>query len=731
MARRRRLLRLKLRQKSLQSFAALALLLTAFLILLSFLAPAGLSKPLLVLLNEFFGKTAFLLPVLLLLLGLSLTQIKWAITEGRVFSGVLLLFFVLVIGFELMDKGSSGRLGFWIFGPLVAIFGNFGMLLILTAGTLVAALMIFNASLDEILLQVAAVMAGSVSFVNRYLLRWTREFFARRKEAGKVAKKPVEAVAPKIHEEVKEEAKEEVEKEIQIRGMKEPKLEIVQERTVLRPKTEAEPTVELAKPQAGELTGLVPAYQIPPLSFLSEPEQISADRGDIAKNAKIIEKTLESFGIQARVSEVNLGPSVTQYALELTEGTKIAKITALQNDLALALAAPTGNVRIEAPIPGRSLVGIEVPNFSATLVTLKSILTAEIMQRSHSKLMLALGQNVAGEPVAADLSKWPHILVAGATGSGKSVLLHAFIASVLFRAMPSEVRFILVDPKRVELTAYSGIPHLLTPVIVETEKVISALKWAVHEMEKRYRLFTQVGARNLADFNQLSKISTLPYIVIVVDELADIMAYAPGEVESLITRIAQMSRATGIHLVLSTQRPSVDVITGLIKANIPARLALNVSSGTDSRVILDTTGAEKLLGRGDMLYLPPDAAKPQRIQGVYVSDEEQKKLIAYLKQFAAEETAITAAAPAKAESSREAGEEVSADALLGEALEVVFNNNYASASLLQRRLRVGYARAARLLDEMEDSGLIGPKDGANPREVFAEKVTALIEKLRA
>jgi S-DNA-T family DNA segregation ATPase FtsK/SpoIIIE len=447
-----------------------------------------------------------------------------------------------------------------------------------------------------------------------------------------------------------------------------------------------------------------------------------ADRGDMKKNAGLIEQTLESFGIAARVAEVNLGPAVTQYALEIALGTKLSKITALSNDLALALAAPTGQIRIEAPIPGRSLVGVEVPNRSPEFVTLKKMLTADKMKKAKSKLTVALGLNVAGEPMVADISRMPHILIAGATGSGKTVCLNSFIASLLYQASPNEVKFILVDPKRVELIGYNGVPHLLTPVIIEAEKVLSALKWAISEMDRRYKLFAEVGVRNIDAYNELSGFAALPYILIIIDELADIILFAPAEVEDVICRIAQMARATGIHLIISTQRPSVDVLTGLIKANIPCRIAFNVSSQVDSRVIIDMAGAEKLLGRGDMLFIPPDQAKPTRIQGTLVSDPEIKKLIDFLKKtgvapvYTEEVTKMPVGLKAKLDKGGER------DDLFEEAVRTICRYDRASASLLQRRLKVGYARAARILDQLEQVGVVGPAEGSKPRDVLVRNV---------
>jgi S-DNA-T family DNA segregation ATPase FtsK/SpoIIIE len=420
---------------------------------------------------------------------------------------------------------------------------------------------------------------------------------------------------------------------------------------------------------------------------------------------------------------------VTQYALELSLGTKVSKITSLANDLALATEAPTGQIRIEAPIPGRNLVGIEIPNRSLEVVTLRTMLSSNTMQKSKSKLAVSMGLDVSGEPLIADIAKMPHVLVAGTTGSGKSVLVNSFICSLLFRASPQEVKLILVDPKRVEFTAYNGIPHLLTPVIVEPEKILSALKWGMGEMDRRYKLFSERGVRNIEGYNELSGFQALPYIIIVIDELADLMMFAPVEVEDAIARLAQMARATGIHLVIATQRPSVNVITGLIKANIPARIAFNVSSMIDSRVIIDTPGAEKLLGRGDMLYIPPDQAKPTRIQGAFVSEKEVKKLVEFLKEnnYPVEytEEVITQAVSVKGKGGDGGGVDAK-DAKFEEAVRIIIQYNNASASFLQRKMSIGYSRAAKLIDQMEASSIVGPADGSKPREIFLQNAQQIL-----
>lgn len=470
------------------------------------------------------------------------------------------------------------------------------------------------------------------------------------------------------------------------------------------------------------IPGQESVWTYPSIDLLSGTDGGHAERGDVRGNAATIEKTLESFGITAHVVEVNLGPAVTQYAIDVALGTKLSKITSLERDLALALSAPTGTIRIEAPIPGRNLVGIELPNRSAEFVPLRKIMESPEMQAAKSKLTVSLGLDVSGKPIIADISKMPHVLIAGQTGSGKSVCINAFLMSILFRAAPTEVKLILVDPKRVELTRYGDIPHLLTPVIVEPDKVISALRWIMAEMDRRYKLFAQAGARNIESYNELSGFQALPYIVLFIDELADIMLFSPVEVEDAITRIAQMSRATGIHMVLATQRPSVDVITGLIKANIPSRIAFAVASQVDSRVILDTQGAEKLLGKGDMLYLPPEQAKPVRIQGAFVGDSEVAALTSFLKnqgvqaQYTEEVTTMT-----KSGASAVPGVEGDVDDLFKEAVKVVCQYDRASASLLQRRLSIGYARAARIIDQLESAGVIAPSDGTSkPREVLVQ-----------
>lgn len=520
-----------------------------------------------------------------------------------------------------------------------------------------------------------------------------------------------------------------------------------------------------ARTAAARLSG---AYTPPPLKLL-EAGNPQPTPGDVETHTTMIRRTLENFGISVEMAEVNVGPTVTQYTLKPAEGVKLSRIVALQNDLALALAAHP--LRIEAPVPGRSLVGIEIPNKTIATVRLRSLLEEEDTSRGSEPLTFALGRDVTATPIYASLAAMPHMLIAGATGSGKSIGIHSFLMNLLYRYGPDDLQLVLVDPKRVELTMYNDIPQLLTPVIVEPKKTVAALRWALTEMDRRYQLFAQYGTRDIASFRQRRE--KMPYVVIVIDELADIMAAFGREVEAAIVRLAQMARAVGVHLVLSTQRPSVDVITGLIKANIASRIAFQVASQIDSRTILDMSGAEKLLGKGDMLFLRGDGSKPKRVQGAYVSEAEVKRVTDWLKMKAGPVTQLAAAPldddgmmgtgqsddvvpfsdgmdfsiagtmpggrgltaggtrpggarPATAPLAvskpgsifpDDAGDSVD-EPMYEEAKRAVIEAKRASASLLQRRLRVGYARAARLIDLLEERGVIGPGDGARAREIL-------------
>ncbi|MEW6717822.1 MAG: DNA translocase FtsK [Chloroflexota bacterium] len=482
-------------------------------------------------------------------------------------------------------------------------------------------------------------------------------------------------------------------------------------------------------------------WVLPPIEeMLEKGSEISANDEFDRQRAHVIEETLKSFGAPAQVVEINRGPTITQFGVEPdfieTRGrrtrVRVGKISALADDLALALAAKT--IRVQAPVPGKGYVGIEVPNETISLVALRDIVESEAFKRLNSPLRIALGQDVAGNAVAADLTAMPHLLIAGATGSGKSVCVNSLICCLLMFNTPDDLRFVMVDPKRVELTDYNGIPHLLAPVVVDLERVVNVLKWVEREMDSRYHKFAEEGARNMLDYNQRMEARgerKLPYLIVVVDELADLMMLAPEQTERTLTRLAQLSRATGVHLIISTQRPSVDVVTGLIKANFPARVAFAVASGVDSRVILDQLGAERLLGRGDMLFQAPDAPAAVRLQGVYVTEHELLSIVLYWKSFATQPITATtlthgvvdgppAGVPLKQKAFwEEAEEDENLDPLFEEAVDVVRQQRQASISMLQRRLRIGYTRAARLIDSMEERGIVSPPlPNSQSREVL-------------
>lgn len=459
-------------------------------------------------------------------------------------------------------------------------------------------------------------------------------------------------------------------------------------------------------------------YRLPPYSLLAKPKVSSnaADQNDYMVIARKLETTLESFGVRAKVLEVVRGPAVTRYEIQPDVGVKVSRIVGLTDDIALALAAK--DIRMEAPIPGKSAIGIEVPNNEVAMVTMREVMETQIFNDSEAKLSIAFGRDIAGQTIIGNLAKMPHLLVAGATGSGKSVCINGIITSILYKAKPDEVKFLMVDPKMVELNIYNGIPHLLAPVVTDPRRASLALKKIVVEMEKRYDLFSKSGTRNMEGYNNLMKDNPdaiLPYIVVIVDELADLMMVAAGDVEDAIARLAQMARAAGIHLIIATQRPSVDVITGVIKANIPSRIAFGVSSQIDSRTILDMGGAEKLLGRGDMLFMPMGASKPVRVQGAFMSDQEVETIVDYCRSQG--EAQYNDDIVPEIDDSAAAMDEQK-DELFDQAVQIVVEAKQASVSLLQRRMRVGYTRAARLIDSLEAHGIVGPYEGSKPREVL-------------
>jgi S-DNA-T family DNA segregation ATPase FtsK/SpoIIIE len=684
--RRKKPFKLKLRKEIIYSTVSVLFMLLAAIILMSFTRQGDVLAQVYAVVYRGFGWTMLMLPFLLLSVALMMTTLKWAIASPNLLLGGTLLFV------SSMGLTRAGELGLQSHEALAALFTSAGAGIIFFGVLLIGVMVLTNTPIDEFFLFVAGLASA---MKNVFQTLFSKKPVTKQSSFDAVMKTKINLPA---------EHKEEM------------KVNTPEDKPAQKPSKQP---ADFESSISTNAEGSTKIWKYPPLSILSNVKGAKADRGDIKENAGIIESTLESFGIRAKVAEVNGGPAITQYAIKIAEGTKLSKIKALQTDLALALAAPTGQIRIEAPIPGRNLVGIEIPNRSPEFVTLAEIMNHPDMKKDKSRLTVGLGLGVSGAPALVDIKKMPHVLVAGSTGSGKSVCINTIITTLLFRNSPQELRFIMVDPKRVELTGYNGIPHLLTPVITDAERVIAALQWATKEMDKRYKMFAEVGARNIEEYNELSGFTAMEYIVIVIDELADIMLTAPSKVEDLIVRLAQMARATGIHLVIATQRPSVNVITGLIKANVPTRIAFNVASMIDSRVIIDSPGAEKLLGKGDMLYVPPDRPMPTRIQGTYVTNQEIKNLIDYLKAEGAGaveyQEEVTEKYLAGDDEGKGGGER---DELFDEAVTVVISAGKASTSYLQRRMSLGYNRAAKIMDQLERAGVIGPAEGAKPRSIL-------------
>ncbi len=635
---------------------------------------------------KLFGWGYFLLPFVSIILGIAFLS-----PDDKQFFGLPLIggiaFVLSCLGFmDLIASQSGGWVGNFI-GMLEQPFGIVAAIIITLLGIVISFLVTLNRPLH------------------------TFSWFNKNEDDDEINETPIIApleIKTPISAPIEEPIKDDIKKPERAEKRK-------QEEDAIR---EAEGIgFEVPKASAQKV---IKNYTPPPLDLLSSNVE-KPTIGDLRANANIIKRTLESFGIPVEMGEINVGPTVTRYTLKPAEGVKIAKITTLNQDLALALAAHP--IRIEAPIPGMSLVGIEVPNKSAAIVRLGSLLLYPDFQKSDG-LSFALGRNVNGDPMFPSIAKMPHMLVAGATGSGKSIAIHSILISLLYRNSPDMLKLILIDPKRVELSIYNNLPHLIAPVVTENKKAIGALRWVIQEMDRRYQTLLEAGSRDIKSYNK-SAAEPMYYILVVIDELADLMQTYGREVEGSIIRLAQMARATGIHMVVSTQRPSVEVITGLIKANITTRVALQVASQIDSRTILDTAGAEKLLGRGDLLYQSSDSQKPKRLQGAFISEEEIKKVIRFIienNDVSVTGASIENAAEPEATHIFESfgSNDESGDELLEEAIEVVRSAGKASASLLQRRLKVGYARAARLLDIMEERGIIGPGDGAKPREILID-----------
>ncbi len=653
-----------------------------------------------------FGIGYFILPLLLLLLTLSFLKNKRPDFVATTATGAV-IFFLSGLGAMsvLAGKELGGLVGKIISQPLLVLFDFWISLVFLFALFIVSLSIIFDAK------------------PTTASLLWIKKF--------KVKKDKEE----EYEEEVEKEEDAEEEEEIAEEEKKEETGKINKIKKALSVKSKKDDMEEISADYMGSSK-----YSPPPLSLLAN-DKGKPGVGDIKGNANIIKRTLQNFGVNVEMDEISIGPSITRYALKPAEGVKLSRIVGLQNDLSLALAAHP--IRIEAPIPGKSLVGIEIPNSTKTTVGFGTLLSSPEYQNSPKPLLLSLGKGISGKALFADLAKMPHLLIAGATGAGKSVTIHTIINSLLFKNPPENMRFIMIDPKRVELTLYNKIPHLLSPVITDAKKAIIALKWAAREMDRRYDILEAESLQNISSYHknvvepaivareknkgkkdedeEFDMPERMPYIVIIIDELADIMTSYPRELESAIVRLAQMSRAVGIHLILSTQRPSVNIITGLIKANIPARVALQVASQIDSRTILDAGGAEKLLGAGDMLYMSGEMSKPTRLQSAFISESEVKKIVKYLTneyEDAVPDEVVFSDNESKNSIFEAIIEDDEEDEMYEQALALVIKDKKASTSYLQRKLRVGYARAARLMDILEERGVVGPANGSKAREVY-------------
>lgn len=685
-----------------------------------------------------FGDLAIMFAVLLFFASLHIFRGRqWPPSPKPVFGLTLLVCAVTLVFHMLYHRGyqfppelaeeisyaKKGE-GAGVFGATLLVFsysafGIEGSYVLVSTAVLIGIIFFFQISLTELVRRLAQAIHGGVSRWWRKCLDGVREWWEQRKlrrlEKRHMGNKPEpQTIQPVVEEKSRPKPK------------SVPQGEQIAPRAKLQVEAEPEGTKEplvLNLPN----TAVPGQYELPPTYLLKKSSLRTKKTEGVQKD--LLENTLASFGIEAKVVNISQGPVVTRYELQPAPGIKVSRITALADDLALALAAE--DVRIEAPVPGKPVVGIEVPNRNTEPVLLRDVLESPEFAEHSSPVALALGKDIAGKPVIADLKKWLHVLVAGATGSGKSVCLNSMIASLLFRTEPEEVKLLMVDPKRVELSVYDGIPHLISPVVTDPRKAATALRWAVVEMERRYQLFADAGVRNIDMYLELAKeahsgekpLEQLPYIVIIVDELADLMMVAAAEVEDAICRLAQMARAAGMYLIIATQRPSVDVITGLIKANVPSRISFAVSSQVDSRTILDMGGAERLIGKGDMLYYPIGASKPIRAQGAWISDKEVEALVSFWKkqgepsyEEAIQEDTVDLALSGEDEE----------DELLEDAIRLVVENGQASISMLQRRFRIGYSRAARLIDVMEVRGIVGSYQGSKPREVLVD--SAILEE---
>nr|WP_044822926.1 DNA translocase FtsK [Clostridium aceticum] len=679
-------------------FSNIALILPYVMVLLGVLI--FINKPFW---KELKGRLFFILTFLCLLVFRTLLELSLieALTEASFYEAIKTMF---AKGTEGIGGGAVGTaITYW----LVSLFGQIGTYIIIITLSLISIIIYTKISLLEFTIKLKDYV-GKIFYSAGQLIYGFKVTPQSKKRKLKEKEDPLENQLTAVESNVEE--------KIKILDYTVVSKEDLQENPLPEKQENEPPILEMETYSSDEHI----QYEIPSIDLLDEINHLpnKDDKRKIVSKAKTLEETLKNFGVQAKVLQVSKGPAITRYELQPSIGVKVSKIVNLSDDIALNLAAPA--IRIEAPIPGKAAIGIEIPNEDVTIVTLREIIDSESYQSLQSSLPFALGKDISGSPFITDIGKMPHLLIAGATGSGKSVCINTLILSILYKSTPEEVRLLMIDPKVVELNHYNGIPHLLIPVVTDAKKATSALNWAVQEMTQRYKTFSENSVKDIAGYNKKFQDNKLPYIIIIIDELADLMLVAANEVEDSICRLAQMARAAGLHLIIATQRPSVDVITGVIKANIPSRIAFSVASQTDSRTILDMGGAEKLLGKGDMLFYPIGASKPMRIQGAFVSEKEVEEVVNFIKNQV-ERPSYEAEIIEKIDQNNILQDNTDSDELFEEALKIVIQSQQASISMLQRRLKIGYNRAARLIDEMEAKGMVGPHEGSKPRQVLAGK----------
>jgi S-DNA-T family DNA segregation ATPase FtsK/SpoIIIE len=659
-----------------------------------------------------FGWASYTVPLFIIWLGIDLfRQQKRHLRITRILGLIVLLLSISsFIGVASAAKGTdtgvfsrAGFLGFVISGAVVKYFGRLGGYIIFSTLALLAFVLVTEVLISAFFLNIAKNIRAVIKPATFTFKKFARKekMFTIKPALSEQRDSLVSRAKPRIFTKVAPLPEKE----------KEPSKILYKPNIQIQLKPQASPPELKIKPQDLKIGD----YHLPALDLLDAPPPLEARqiKEDLANNARVLEETLEDFSISAKVTDIERGPVITRYELEPAPGVKLNRIVTLSDDIALTMKAQS--VRIIAPIPGKGRVGVEVPNIQSSFVYLKEVIAAKEFQTSESKLTLALGKDIAGQPVIADLTDMPHLLIAGATGSGKTVCVNSIILSLVFKSTPNELKFLMIDPKMVELAPFNGLPHLICPVVNDAKKASHALNWVVNEMEERYQLLAKAGARNIEVYNK--KQENIPYIVVIIDELADLMMVSRDQIETAITRLAQLSRAVGIHLILATQRPSVDVITGVIKANLPARISFKVASKVDSRTVLDMNGADKLLGKGDMLFLRPGESRLIRIQGSLVTDKEIETVVDFIR-VQADPIYDEDILKEKTSSFLANGKR---DELYDEAVRTIMESNQASVSILQRRLRLGYTRAARIIDMMEQDGLIGPFEGSKPRRILVDR----------